>query len=253
MSLLEQILEVEESKIRIESEGGLQVINTGEAVKFTQLLNQPMALILFNNNSNNPVVTINYDNQKPRRKTLSAVDRTEASVGFAYVFDPSVSGNREISVSLNPNQSAASISAFIVSQGMPHLSRLRKPRFQVVHLQDDGERVSLNGYSRAFSTPPFAWFDLNIEAESKGLIGFLFEDRNVTDEPVTCLGINMPDRVRLESFVEIDRSLGKIVFDKTSNTNYEYTFFGQNAQFIFCPVHHLTEQSSCSISLAPSS
>lgn len=214
------------------TDGSRQTLGKGQAITFTDLPNQPISIVTYNNTGNTTPFNVAYNNQAPQAFTVESVQAQGFSLGLAYLINPAVTGANEITVSVpNTAQSDASIDVYAVSLFLP----LHGIQNQEIPL--NGEHVSFNGYSRAYATPPLAWYDLTIQSTETGLVGLYF-----TGDKVEVVAVNVPSEIQpaLQQKVFFSPETGIASSDvsfslKTGNT-FSNTFYGTSSQLVYSPV-----------------
>ncbi len=224
--------------------GSRQTLSKGNAITFTDLPNQPIVLVAYNNTGNTTDYVVSYNNQAPKHSTIDSVQGQGFSLGNAFLLNPAVTGSREISVSVpNTAQSEASIDVYLVSLFLPTAG------ISNVEIPLNGERESFNGNSRAYATPPLAWYTLNIQSNETGLIGFKFN----TDE-IETIGVNIPNELipMLKNKIYGDKEkTGMAPSDPVtvSGNSFNKDFYGTSTQIVYAPVSAANTTSNGSISI----
>ena len=85
-------------------------IKPGNVINYTNLPNQPIALIAYNNSGNNTEVIVNYINI--RSMHLESVSEFGLSLGEVFLLNPEVTKKNEITISIprtEPNNSSVDV------------------------------------------------------------------------------------------------------------------------------------------------
>ncbi|MFE4109861.1 hypothetical protein [Kosakonia sp. YIM B13611] len=227
------------------SDGSRTTLGKGQAVTYTNLPNQPVAIVVYNNTGNTTPFNVAYNNQKPQNYSVQSVQGQGFSLGLAYLIDPSVTKAFEITVSVpDQAQQNSSVDVYAVSLFLP-LSGINN-----IQIPTNGNAVSFSGYSRAYATPDLAWYDLNINSTSTGLVGLFFEDSTIT-----VVGINMPKESSAALKKVVINTSGSGVPDSNiaivveSGNLYQNSIFGTSSQIVYSPVSPVNTVSDGSISL----
>lgn len=221
-------------------DGSRVTVGKGDTVRFTNLPNQPIAVVVYNNTGNNPTVHFAYANENAS-KTIASSQGQGFSMGYCYMIDPSVARSYETTVSLsNTAQEGATIDVYLVSLYFP----LGNIQNQPVNL--DGSPTEFNGYSRAYWTPFFAEYNLNITTTEKGLVGLLFQDNTIK-----VIGVNMPTSVDLGQYITIGAGMqqSQVTTEIVAGTVYEKPFYGTQSQMVYSPISAANSTNTGGISV----
>ncbi|CNH52216.1 Uncharacterised protein [Yersinia aldovae] len=227
------------------SDGSRTTLGKGNAVTFTNLPNQPVAIVVYNNTGNTTPFNVAYANQKPQNYSVQSVQGQGFSLGLAYIIDPSVTKAFEITVSVpDQAQQNSSVDVYAVSLYLP-LSGINN-----VAIPTNGSSVTFSGYSRAYATPGLAWYDLNINSTHTGQVGLLFDGSTIE-----VIGVNMPSTASAALKSVIINTTGSGVPDGNISVTvesggvYANTIFGTSSQIVYSPVSPTNTASDGSISL----
>jgi len=214
------------------NDGSRQTLGKGGMVTFTDLPNQPIALVAYNNTGNTTSYVVSYNNQAPHPFEIDSVQGQGFSLGSAFFLNPRVTGSREISVSVpNTAQSNASVDVYLVSLYLPTRDITN------IEIPLNGKEMTFYGYSRAYATPPLAWYNLNITSTETGLVGFIFQD-----DKISTIAVNMAKEaipvLNSKIFANIQETgIGK---EETptcmSGSSYSKSFYGTSSQIVYSPV-----------------
>lgn len=100
----------------------------------------------------------------------------------------------------------------------------------------NSKQMSFNGYSRAYATPPLAWYNLNITSTETGLVGFLFN----TDS-IGTIAVNISSKVQpaLKSKIYGNEEKTGLAPNKpktVSRNSFSEQFYGMSTQYVYSPV-----------------
>ena len=212
--------------------GERQTLGKGDMVSFTDLPNQPIALVAYNNTGNTTPYVVSYNNQAPKSFNIDSVQGQGFSLGNAFFLNPAKTGSREISVSVpNTAQGEASVDVYLVSLFLPTAGIDNK------EIPLNGTQIYFNGYSRAYATPPLAWYNLNITStEETGLVGFLFN----TDS-IDTIAVNIASELLPVLKSKIYGNEEKTGFAPTdpeveSGSSFSKDIYGTSTQYVYSPV-----------------
>lgn len=228
------------------STGERQRLGKGDSVTYNDLPNQPIALTAFNNTGTTTKYIVQYNNEPPKSFTIDSVQSQGFSLGSAVLLNPAVTGSREISVSVpNDVPEKASIDVYLVSLYLPTES------IQNYEIPLNGSSVQFNGYSRAYATPPLAWYNLQIQSQQTGLIGFIF-NQNTID----IVGVNVNDQIIpvIKGKVYCDsKKTGIALADSNyifrSGNTYQEDIYGTSTQIVYSPVSSANTTKNGTISI----
>ena len=114
------VLRVAEGSEKAISGGLRQTLKRGDAVTFTDLPMQPVAIVLYNNTGNTTTAIVSYANEAPQSMTLDSVQAQGFSLGSAYFINPANTQATEIRISVPEDaQEDASIDVYAVSLFLP--------------------------------------------------------------------------------------------------------------------------------------
>ncbi len=213
------------------TDGSRQTLGKGDSVLFTDLPNQPIVLVAYNNTGNTTKYVVSYNNQAPKSFEIDSVQAQGFSLGNAFFLDPSKTGAREISVSLpNTDQSKASIDVYLVSLYLP-TSGIQNQEIPLT-----GKEIVFNGYSRAYATPPLAWYTLNISSTETGLVGFVFNQGTIET-----IAVNTPLALKPVLEGKMYGNAEKTGFAPNApickpGSSYTEDFYGTSTQIVYSPV-----------------
>ncbi len=227
------------------TDGSRQTLGKGQAVTFTDLPNQPIGIVTYNNTGNTTPFNVAYNNQIPKPFQVESVQGQGFSLGLAYLINPSVTGANEITVSVpNTAQSDASLDVYAVSLFLP-LSGIQNQEIPL-----NGEHVTFDGYSRAYATPPLAWYELTIQSTETGLVGLYFNGSNVD-----VIAVNVPTQIQplLKDKVYFSPETGiaatDVHFDLVTGNSYTSSFYGVSSQLVYSPVSSANTTQSGQIAI----
>jgi hypothetical protein len=211
-------------------DGSRVTIAPGETVRFQNLPNQTIAAVIVNNSDNNPNAHITYANNIESVKVASP-QKQGISVGYCYFINPAEANeanSHEIAVTLsqkNKNYSET-VDVYLVSVYLP-----------VSGIPSEGlslwDSKSLEGYSRAYFTPPFAECNLTLKAANNGLVGLLFQDRKVTviGQKMSLSSFDLSKYVgaspEMANYIRIESQIGD---------TYDEPFYGTQTQIVYSPI-----------------
>lgn len=215
------------------SDGSRTKIGKGEALTFNSLPNQPVAIVTYNNTGNTTPFNVVYNNQAPKQFEVASVQGQGFSLGLSYLINPANTGANEISVSVpNTAQDDASLDVYAVSLFLP-LSGIQNQEIPL-----NGKQVRFNGYSRAYATPPLAWYQLSLQSQETGLVGFKF-----IGDSVEVMSVNVAKEAEpaLKSKVYFDKqgtgiSPENVSFTTKTGNSINENFYGISSQIVYSPV-----------------
>lgn len=225
-------------------DGSRQTLGKGEMVRFTDLPNQPIALVAYNNNDATKYV-VSYNNEAPLSFNIDSVQTQGYSLGNAFLFNPGVTGAQEISVSVPETaQSDASIDVYLVSTYLPTSG------INNIEIPLDGTEKFFSGYSRAYATPPLAWYRLNIKSEKTGLVGFIFKNDEIKPVAVNVASSEIEKSLKSKIYADLKRTGIEKPDVICENGNY-YTddFYGTSSQIVYSPVSSAKTTNNGKISI----
>lgn len=232
MFLTNNALDASLDQRQMVTDGSRVSIGKGQAVTFSSLPNQPIAIVVYNNTGNTTPFNVVYNNLAPKQLTVESVQGQGFSLGVAYLINPANTGANEISVSVpNTAQEKASLDVYAVSLFFP-LSGIQNQEIPL-----NGEHVDFNGYSRAYATPPLAWYQLSVQSQETGLVGFKF----LTDT-VEVLAVNVAPQFEnaLKSKVYFNEDTGisskDVSFTLESGNSINQNIYGISSQIVYSPV-----------------
>ena len=226
--------------------GARQTLGKGQSVTYTDLPNQPIALVAYNNKGTTTKYIVQYNNQAPNSFTIDSVQAQGFSLGNAVLLDPSITGSREISVSVpNDVPQDASIDVYLVSLYLP-LNGIQNYEIPL-----NGAEVKFNGYSRAYATPPLAWYHLQIKSQETGLIGFWFNQSKIF-----IIGVNVNTQIGpvIKSKIYCDKektgfSIAESDYFFNAGSTYQKDFYGTSTQYVYSPVSSAKTTQNGTISI----
>jgi len=225
------------------SDGSRTTLEKGDAVTFNHLPNQPVAIVVYNNTGNTTPFNVVYNNQVPASYNVDSVQAQGFSLGLAYLINPANTNANEITVSVPDNaQQNASLDVYAVSLFLP-LSGIQNQEIPL-----NGKPVSFNGFSRAYATPPLAWYQQTINSNSTGSIGLYF-----TNDTIQVIGVNLPKQAdtALKNVVintpDSGMSSDKVTFSLASGNAFISNFYGTSSQIVYSPVSSANTTSNGSI------
>jgi hypothetical protein len=232
------------SNLKSIDNGSRQTLGKGDLIKFTDLPNQPIALVAYNTTGNTTPYVISYNNEKPEHYTIESVEKQGFSLGNAFLINPEKTGAQEISVSVpNTAQSTASIEVYLVSLYLPTSG------INNISVPLNGEMEAFDGYSRAYATPPLAWYTMSIHSSDTGLVGFKFNNDEIE---IIAVNVNPELVPALKSKIHGNK-------DKTgiqpsapivvSGNTYNHDFYGTSSQIVYSPVSSANTTRNGSISI----
>lgn len=225
------------------SDGSRVTLTMGDAVTFDHLPNQPVAIVVYNNTGNTTPFNVSYSNNPPTSYSVDSVQGQGFSLGLAYIINPVNTQSNEITVSV-PDQAQpdSSLDVYAVSLFFP-LSDINNQEIPL-----DGTPVNFSGYSRAYATPPLAWYQQTINSNSTGSIGLYF-----TGDTVKVIGVNVNADIKdvIKSKVIVSSSNGinpeNVTFSFNPGNQYIYSFYGTSSQIVYSPVSSENTTSDGSI------
>lgn len=225
------------------SDGSRTTLGKGDAVTFDHLPNQPVAIVVYNNTGNTTPFNVVYNNQVPTSYNVASVQAQGFSLGLAYLINPANTNANEITVSVpDIAQQGASVDVYAVSLFLP-LSAIQNQEIPL-----NGTPVNFNGYSRAYATPPLAWYQQTINSNSTGSIGLYF-----TNDTIQVIGVNVPTQAEpaVKNVVINTANSGissdKVTYSLNSGNAYISTFYGTSTQVVYSPVSSANTTSNGSI------
>lgn len=242
--LTKQAMNASNSQFVIDN-GSRQTLKKGDMVRYTSLPMQPIALVAYNNTGNTTSYVVSYNNQAPKHFTIDSVQAQGFSLGNAFFLNPGVTNSCEISVSVpDTAQSDASIDVYLVSLYLPTSGITN------ISIPLDGTMMKFNGYSRAYATPPLAWYTMNITSTETGLVGFIFN----TQYSIETIAVNIAAEAESALKAKIYGSKDLTGIDVTdpiciSGNSYSKDFYGTSTQIVYSPVSSANTTDNGSISI----
>ncbi|WP_049854746.1 hypothetical protein [Dickeya fangzhongdai] len=226
-------------------DGSRTTLGTGDAVTFTNLPNQPVAIVAYNNTGNTTSFNVVYNNQAPTSYQIDSVQSQGFSLGLAYLINPGVTHASEITVSVpKTEQQGSSIDVYAVSLYFP----LGKIQNQEIPL--DGRAVHFNGYSRSYATPPLAWYALTVQSGNTGQVGLYFSGNRID-----VIAVNTPNEIKEVLRTKVIATSGSGIasadFDILVNpgNSYAKNFYGVSSQLVYSPISAANTTQDGSISI----
>lgn len=219
------------SNTRTIKTGERQTLGKGDMVNFTDLPNQPIALVAYNNTGNTTPYVVSYNNQAPKSFNIDSVQGQGFSLGNAFFLNPAKTGSREISVSVpNTAQGKASIDVYLVSLFLPTAA------IDNIEIPLNGNQMPFDGYSRAYATPPLAWYNLNITSTETGLVGFLFNTDSI-DTIAVNIASELKPQLKLKIYGDEEKTgLAPTDPETESGSSFSKDIYGTSTQYVYSPV-----------------
>lgn len=222
-------------------------IKTGDSITYTNLPNQPIALLIYNNSGNNTEVIITY--LSIRSTSLESVSQRGLSLGEVFLFNPSTTKTNEITVSIPRTEfKDSSVDIYCASLLLP------TNLIGLTNFEMNRTAKYFKGFSRAYATPQLAWQNFSVEMGFFGFIGLLFEEDRVK---VIGINVNTSEKVINHIKSKIYYNLKEtgfnpehITFYFTPATRYSKMFYGISKQMVFVSMSSAQTTKHCSISLA---
>ena len=225
------------------SDGSRETLTKGDAVTFNHLPNQPVAIVVYNNTGNTTSFNIAYNNKVPASYSVDSVQGQGFSLGLAYLINPAITQSNEITVSVPDSaQQDASLDVYAVSLFFP-LGGINNQEIPL-----NGTPVNFSGYSRAYATPPLAWYQITINSNSTGSIGLCF---NL--DMVYVIGVNVYSEIKpaIKDKVVLDADSGfnesNVKYSLRAGNQFVYQFYGTSTQIVYSPVSSKNTTSDGSI------
>ncbi len=263
MSHLASMLQVPQEALATTNSGGQRVnLREGQAITYTNLPNQLVALVVYNNGGNNTEISVSYNASAPPKKfTLESVQSAGNSLGLVYLVNPSVTNITQISLSIPDFKgNEGDIDVYCMSLRFP----LGGGEYPIQNMEMSTRPTPFGGYSRAYATPQLQWYSLMVqsseEGSKQGLIGLYFNASGniefwgfgVNTEAVYGY-LNSKERVYYdETFTGVSAS--NVVIDKknlTSANRLENSIYGMSQQIVFSPISAAKFTDVGQISLTP--
>ena len=212
--------------------GARCTLRRGELVRYVNLPEQPIAVVMCNNTDQTTRIRLGYNNEYPQSFMVPAPQESGFSVGHIYLLNPAVTHNHEIALALPQDlEESASVDVYLVSSFLP----FQEDKIQNIAIPSDGDFVPFKGYSRMYCTPQFNWYLMQVDSTQKGLVSLFFQDNKVK-----VIGLNLApqhectfrDLVTVGAGVDANR----VTFDRKEGARWQYEFFGSITQVVFSPV-----------------
>ncbi len=226
--------------------GAKTTIKPGEVINYTNLPNQPIALIIYNNSGDNTEVLVGYSNVTKIR--LASVSEPGLSMGQAFLLNPAKIKKNEIAISIpHSEQKDATVDVYCVSLLLPTDTR------GINNFEMSGDPHYLQGYSRAYASPQLAWYNLCVEMENYGFLGVFFQG-----EKVEIIGVNINTSEDVIKHIKskifcapelngIDEQ--KVSYNLSTSSRYEKIFYGDTSQMVLASLSSVKTLAHCSVSL----
>ncbi|HAU5637502.1 hypothetical protein [Citrobacter amalonaticus] len=227
------------------ADGRRVTLRKGQAITFADLPNQPVAIVVYNNTGDKTEFNVVYNNQCPETFNVDSVQAQGFSLGLAYLINPAKTHANEISVSV-PNFAAAnaSVDVYAVSLYLPR----RDIQNQEIPL--NGKEIQFSGYSRAYATPPLAWYQQTIKSNMTGSIGLQFYN-----DTISVIGVNVPKEIEPVIKSKIINSAGsglsteQLLIKCESGNVFVNNFYGTSSQIVYSPVSSARTTSNGSLAI----
>ena len=215
--------------------GSRCTLGSNEGVRYTDIPDQFVAVIICNNTQENQMVHFNYAGQTIS-KLVASPTKQGFSMGYCYLINPSQTEYYDMTIFLSDfAPKDATVDVYLVSLLLP----VEDSAAQYQGIGLDGSPVSFNGYSRFYgdSNLSFNEYVLQVDSTDKGLVTLLFEG-----DAVHLLGVNMPAGADLNSFITLGPGTNNNNFDIkcTTNSSLNYSFYGMDNPIVFnttAPTH----------------
>lgn len=263
MNQLESKLFVAEEALKNTNSGGQRVtLKTGEAITYTNLPNQLVALVVYNSGGNNTEIVVTYNNGFPPKSfKLESVQSAGNSLGLVYFVNPSVTKITQISISIPQFKgNEGSIDAYCISLSFPKDGG----PLPIGNVELSPSPTKFGGYSRAYATPQLQWYNLRVqsseEGSNQGLVSLFFNPEGNVE--LWGLGVNPtavkayledPDHVFFDQ-EQTGVSADNVIIKQenfTSGNRLEETFYGLSKQIVFSPISAANYTDVGQISLNP--
>ncbi len=245
------------------NDGGQRVrLQKGDAITYTNLPNQLVALVVYNNGGNNTEVSVTYNVAFPPKKfTLESVEAAGNSLGLVYLVNPAVTDITQISISVPDYKgNEGEVETYCVSLRFP-LDGGTNP---IQNIPMTNEPSTFSGYSRAYATPQLQWYNMMAQSSeqgtNQGLIGLYFTPEGniefwgfgVNPAPVEAY-LKDPNRVYYGED-ETGVKASNVVISQstlTSGNRLERPIYGLSQQIVFSPISASDYTNVGQISLTP--
>jgi|GEM_PF-2794571 len=205
------------------------------AVRYTNLPNQLIAILVHNNNGNNGRFRIAYDGYQPISRKLPSVDGGGAGFGYIYLIDPSKANSYDISIGVPVGTGNAPISLDV--QLVSLMFPLNTSGVQNQEIPLNGADCAFNGYSRSYCTPQPTWYNATVMSEGGlGLMGIMINGQNSVEIYGTNISYDYQDYYK--SYIEKGIGAENIAlnYHMESGRTVSHEFFGMAEQLVFAPV-----------------
>lgn len=263
MSHLESTLQVSQEALTMTNSGGQRVTLTkGQAITYTNLPSQLVALVVYNRGGNNTEINVSYNAAYPAKKfTLQSVQAAGNSLGLVYLVNPAVTNITQISASI-PDFSGneGEVDVYCMSLRFP----LGGGELPVQNIEMTNSPKTFSGFSRAYATPQLQWYTLmaqsSEEGSKQGLIALYFNPEGNVEfwgfgvNPSATYGyLNNLDNVFYnEDQTGVKASNVIIKQDNLVSANrLSVPIYGLSSQIVFSPISAANYTNVGQISLTP--
>ncbi|HAS43861.1 MAG TPA: hypothetical protein DCS93_25515 [Microscillaceae bacterium] len=212
--------------------GARCTLHRGEVVRYVNLPEQPIAVVMCNNTDQTVRVRLGYNNDYPQSFIIAPPQESGFSAGHIYLMNPALTHNYEIALALPKDiEENASVDVYLISSFLP----FHDDKIQNVAVPFDEDFVPFQGYSRMYCTPQFSWYLMQVDSTQKGLISLFFQDNKVK---IIGLNIASHQECTFRDLVTIGSGMdtNKVTFARQESTRWQYEFFGSITQVVFSPI-----------------
>lgn len=231
---------------KIITNGGRCTLHKGEAVRYANLPDYPVAVVVYNSTRTNLRFRIAYNKERPKAYVAENLETSGYSLGHAYLINPGVTKTYDITIAVSGfNPDGASLEVYIAGAGLPMEAGIREHDLSL-----EGEPFIFDGYSRVYCTPMFSWYNLKVETAEEGLTGFVFQDDRVM---VNSLNVASEQKKNIKDLITIGAGIDpkNVSYGTVEGTKWEKELYGSVLQVAYDPVTTSDDTGLGRISITP--
>lgn len=212
--------------------GQRHTLKKGDVVKYTNLPEQPIAIVVYNNTGNTTTFLIAHQSGKSESFTIASVHNKSYSMGHVCLINPAVTKSHEVSVSISGfAQNDASIDVYLVSLLLP----TDKKTLKNIQVKTNRKPVAFKAHSKVSFTPDFGLCDMLLDTTKFGLAGLFFQG-----DAVVVIGLNLPESMakHLQDVVRLGPGMeaAKVSFRTSQGTKWSYEIYGFEQPMVYVPI-----------------
>lgn len=230
----------------VNANGNRCTLKRGDSVRYTDLPNQPVAVIVYDNTDNPTKFRVAYNNQGSQLFTTTQLGGL--NIGAIYLIDPSKTSSYEVFISIPISEEQnVSLDVYLISAYFP----VNEPGIQEVNLNEEKKPMQLNGYAKVHY---HAWTEHNemtikaADAE-RPLIGVLIQGDETT---IVGLNVSKEQEKTLKELVKTGSEIeeGNLKFLTTEKNLEKRDYTAVLSQMIYSPVASASSKSIGDISFS---